>query len=289
MPEMCRSPSPVEITAEGPLVSESNTDNLHRQHTTLDIVVESEEGQIVLKESYHILRYPLSFPASGVSHPPPTNVIQPANEAVDRVRFSRSHDKGSPKVVNPAVSTTPPTPTISFADTVGEDVLARSQLAPDVLSVTPETHQSNSATHEQPPSTRECSPNGTGGSDFHQDYDGDCPIGPDVHWFRMGARLHIPDRAAADDEYHRIKRQRFEQLRNTPNRHRDPAYAQFKAEYRQRKQEERNEERRIRSLAKQNADSAMFFQELETERDLKRRRTSPGSRHRSANNRCSRN
>ena len=86
----------------------------------------------------------------------------------------------------------------------------------------------------------------------------------------MGAYLQISDRAAASDEYRRIKQSR--------KRHQAP---NFKAEYQRRKQEERDEERRIRSLAKQNAEAAIFFQVIETETDLERCRATAISRYRS--------
>ena len=324
MPGTFRSPSPVEITAgdSDSLVSGSDTDDtrsplvynspyppplsekqshqqpqqLHRQQTTLDIIVESEEGQIILKESYNILCDPPVYTGSDINHSPPANAV---TDPVDRVHFPLFHgDNGldvatAMKTTHTAVSVTPipqtsseariqpPTPTTSVTDTAEKETLTWSHTSPYVSSVTSGTTWSHSITHEHPLSAGECFSERVEALDCHQNYDGDCTTGPELNCFRMGAYLRIPDRAAANDEYHRVKLQRIERLRNTPSRHRNPAYAKFKAEYRLRKQEEQNEERRIRSLARQNAEAAMFFQALEAESDLERRRLSSGSRHKS--------
>jgi hypothetical protein len=169
-----------------------------------------------------------------------------------------------------------PIPTTPVTATAENETLTSSHTSPNVSSVTAGTTRSHSIAHERPLSAREYFSERAEAVDCHQNYDVDCATGPELDLFRMGAHLRIPDRAAASDEYHRIKLQRIKQLRNTPSRHRSPAYARFKAEYRLRKQEERNEERRIRSLAKQNVEAATFFQVLETESDLERR---PVSRH----------
>ena len=307
IPGTCRSPSLVEVTAEDrdSLVSESDVDDSlpvfqtqspqqlqrpHRQSTTLDIIVESEHGQILLKESYHIPRNHTEFTGSDGSDPSPIHVTKLTSRAVDQVHVSQLHDDNDLGVVetvkakqahvstipisqtNTEVRIQPPTPTTSFINMAENKTLTRAHFAPNVSSVTPETLQSHPIAHERPPSMRECSPDRTEALDCHA-------TGPEVCWFRMGAHLQIPDRAAANDEYHRIKLQRIEQLKNRSNRHRNPAYARFKAEYRRRKQEEHDEERRIRSLAKHNAEAAMFFQVLETESDLERRRPSSSSKH----------
>ena len=315
MPRTRRSPSPVEIKVgdSDSSVSESDTEDthsppvikpqshqepqrLHCQPTTLDIVVESEEGHIILKESYHIPCGPPVFSGSDVRHAPPTNTV--AHHA-DRDHISRFHgDNGldvatvvkakhapvtaiSIPQTSSEVQMQSPTPTPSATGMAENETLSSSHMSPSVSSATPGTIRSRTITHEHPQSTKKCPSERDEASDCHQNYDGDCATSPEIEWFRMGACLRIPDRAAASDEYHRIKLQRIEQLRNKANKHRNPAYAKFKAEYRLRKQEERNEERRIRSLAKQNAEAAMFFQVLEVESDLERRRVSSGSRHKS--------
>jgi len=319
----CRYPSPVEIIAgdSGLLVSESDTDDtdcspasnsdcsppvfqkqsyqqpqrLHPQHTTLDIVVESEEGQIVSKESYYIPCGPPVFTGPDVSPSPPTNAVA---DPVDRVHFSQFHGDNrldaaaAMKTDHAPVSAVPipqmssearvqpRTPTTSVIEMTENETLVRSHMSSDLSSTTPRTIRSHSIAHKQSLSERGCFPDGAGALDCHQNCDSDRTTCPEIDWFRMGALLQIPDRAAAHDEYHRIKRKSVQQLRNIPDRHRNPAYAKFKAEYRLRKQDERDEERRIRALAKQNAEAAMYFQELEGGSDLERRRASSGSRRR---------
>jgi len=291
-----------EVTGgdSGSLVSESDTNDSrsaqrrHRQQTTLDIVVESEEGQIILKESYHIPCGPPVFTGSGVTYSPPAKAV---TNPVDRVHFSRFHGDDGPggatakktshtlvaAVPIPQTSSEariqPPIPPAPVTDMAENDTLTWSHTSPNVSSVTLETTRSHSIAHKHPLPAGEYFAERVEAVDCHQDHDGDCATDPELDWFKMGAYLRVPDRAAASDEYHRIKLQRIEQLRNTPNRHRNPAYAKFKTEYRLRKQEERNEERRIRSLAKQNAEAAMFFQALETGSDLERRRVTSDSRH----------
>ena len=291
----CRSPSPV-VGDRDSLVSGDHTDEthsppvsdslcsprrLHRQPTTICIVVESEEGQIVSKESYHIFCDPPVFSGSDVNHPPPTNAV---TEHVGDNGLKTKHVPVSAIHIPPMNSearTQSPTPTSSVTVMAENETLTGSHMSPSVSSVAPGIIQPHTIAHEHPLSTGESFSGRAEVLDCYQDYDGDCATSPEIDWFRMGAYLRIPDRAAADDEYHRIKLQRVEQLKNMANRHRNPAYSKFKAEYRLRKQEEREEARRIRSLAKQNAEAAMLFQVLEVESDLERRCVSSGSRHRS--------
>ena len=301
MPGTCRSPSPVDSIAgdSDSLASGGDTDEtrsppvsnslcspqrLHRQPTTLYIVVESEEGQIISKESYRVFCDPPAFSGSDVNHAPTTNAV------TDHVGDNGLGEATAMKIKHAPVTAMSipqtslearmhsPTPTTSVTDMTENETLTGSHMSPSVTSGTVQSHK---IAQEHPLSTLECFSEKAEALGCHQNYDDDCATIPEIDWFRMGAYLRIPDRAAANDEYHRIKLQRIEQLKNTGNRHRNPAYSKFKAEYRLRKHGEREEERRIRSLAKQNAEAAMLFQVLEVESDLEPRRVSSGSRHRS--------
>ena len=290
VPGTFRSPSPVVGDSDS-LVSGGDTDETrsppgsdspcsprrpHRQPTTICIVVESEDRQIISKESYHIFCDPPKLSSSVVDHPPPTKAVtQHVGDNGPKTNYAPITTISIPQT-NSEARMQSPTPTTSVTDMTENKTLTRSHMSPSLSSVTRGTVQSP---HEHPLSTGEYFSERAKALDCHQDYDGDCAISPEIDWFRMGASLRIPDRAAASDEYHRIKLQRIEQLKNMANRHRNPAYSKFKAEYRLRKLEEREEERRIRSLAKQNAEAVMLFQVLEVESDLERGRVSSGPRH----------